>query len=184
MTKHEIPIEDSVKMAYSPYRREALRCLIIDIAVAAAVSVLFFLVGAQWFLLILLPLFFVWESLVNYIWALLSFSEVRGARFETASVELIRVKDEHSASGHFGSALKELYPKSLHVGRYRILCRDGQGRKIVLRCIMSEEKWQILRDGIDVTGTLPRSVTFGKRSHILLSFNDGDALAEALNHKL
>lgn len=174
--------EKKLLTAYEPYRREAKYCLIIDIVIALLVSLLLITTG----LLILLPcilLFALAGYLLNYRLAAMSRKEMKQELFATETVELVAIKEERSASGHWGSVIRELYPKDLHMGRYKLLCRTEDGQKLILRGIMSGQKWQMIHDGIDAKQLTRCTLTYGAKTHIVLDFGDGNKLCDELNHK-
>ena len=168
---------------YAPYRKEAFYCLIIDTVIAISLTLLLLLAGAGWFLLIILPLFAALTVLINYRTALRARREVREEAFETATLTLTDVREDRSASGYGGAILRELYPKSLHAGRCRIVCRDKGGEKILLFCVMSEEKRRLIREAIDRGHMEQVTLTYGARSHILVCFENSGSLMNTLNQK-
>ena len=174
---------DSIQNPYAPYQKEAFYCIFMDVIVAISLTLLLLLAGAGWFLLIILPLFAVCTFFINYRTVLQIRKEVKEEQFETATVEICQVKSTFSAAGYWGTILKEMLPKQLHAGRCTVLCRGENGQPLVLRCIMSESKQQLLRDGIDRRQAKEVSVTYGLRSHILLSYPDRGELWNAMNNK-
>ena len=173
-----------VQNAYAPYQKEAGYCLVIDIVVAVSIALLLLLARAGWFILLILPIFAVCTFFLNYLPILRIRRETHEERFATVTVEVLDVKEIRSAAGYWGTILKEIYPKALRVGRCKIFCRDERGQKIVLLCIMSEAKQQLLRDSIDRKQLTNCSVTYGQRSHILQTYNDRGEPADTLNQKL
>lgn len=168
---------------YAPYRKEAFYCLIIDIVIAVSLTLLLLLAGAGWFLLIILPLFAAITVPINYRTVLRARREVREDAFETATVEITDVKETRSAAGYGGAILRELYPKQLRAGRCRILCRDSGGQRLILSCVMSEEKRRLLREAVDRGQMKQVSLTYGVRTQILVRFDDGGGLMTTLNQK-
>ncbi len=169
---------------YAPYRKEAFYCLIIDIVVAVSIVLLLLLARAGWFILLILPLFAVCTFFINYLPILRVRKELRGELFETAMFEVLEIKELRSAAGYWGTVLKESYPKTLRVGKYKIVCRDEKGQRITLQCVMSEQKQQLLRDGIDRKQLTQCSVTYGKYSRIIQAYGGCGQLTDALNQKL
>ena len=169
---------------YEPYRKEALYCLIIDIVVAVSIVLLLLLARAGWFILLILPLFAVCTGFINYLPMLRIRKEMRAELFETAVAEILEIRETRSAAGYWGTVLRESYPKALHVGKYKILCRDTAGQRITLQCVMSEQKQQLLRDGIDRKQLTQCSVTYGKYSRIIQAYDGCGNLTDALNQKL
>lgn len=169
---------------YEPYRKEAFYCLIIDIVVAVSIVLLLLLARAGWFIVPILPLFALCTFCINYLPMLRVRKESRGEMYETVTAEILEIRETHTAAGYWGTVLKESYPKALHVGKYKIVCRDTNGQKLILQCVMSEQKQQLLRDGIDRKELSGCAITYGKLSHIIQSYDSCGKLADALNQKL
>ena len=170
--------------AYAPYRKEANTCLVIDSVIAVSIVLLLLLARAGWFILLILPLFALGTFILNYLPTLRLRREMKDELFETAAVEILEVRELHSAAGYWGTVLKEIYPKALRVSRYKLLCRDEKGEKLALQCVMSEQKQQLLRDGIDRKQLTHCTVSYGKNTRILQAFCDRGQLTDSLNQKL
>ena len=168
---------------YAPYRKEALYCLIIDIVIAVSLTLLLLLAGAGWFLLIILPLFAAGTVLINYRTILRARREIKEDAFVTGTVEILDVKELRSAAGYGGAILRELYPRSLRAGRCRIVCRAEDGEKLILSCVMSEEKRRLIREAIDRGQMKQISLTWGAHSRIPILFGESGSLANTLNQK-
>lgn len=167
----------------APYRKEAFTCLIIDIVVAISLTLLLLLARAGWFLPIILPLYALLTVLINYRTVLRARREAKEGAFETVTVEVTDVRAAHTASGYGGAILRELYPKALRAGRYRILCRTADGGHLTVECVMSEEKGRMLREAIDRGQMKQCTLTYGARSKILRSFEGAGGLMQSLNQK-
>ena len=183
MNQNELDIK-YIQSAYTPYRKEAFYCLIIDIVVAISIVLLLLLARAGWFILPILPLFALCTFCVNYLTILRIHREAGRGLFETATLEILSVKEIPSAAGYFGTILREIHPKAMKVGRCKLHCRDEGGNKLTLQCIMSEPRVQALREGID-GGQLTRChITYGRKSRILCTCAERGRWADALNQKI
>jgi len=174
----------NIQNAYTPYRKEALYCLIIDIVVAVSIVLLLLLARAGWFILLILPIFALCTFFLNYLPMLRVRTEARGELFKSETLEIVDIKESRSAVGYWGTVLKESYPKALRIGKYKIACRDAQGQKIMLQCVMSEQKRELLREGIDRKQLTACTVIYGKYSHIIQAYDGCGPLIDALNQKL
>ena len=174
----------TLQNTYEPYRKESRYCLIIDIVVAVSIALLLLLARAEWFILLILPVFAVYTFFLNYLPMLRIRKETRGELFETATLEILGIKETRSAAGYWGTVLKESYPKALRIEKYKIACRDEKGQKITLQCVMSEQKQEMLREGIDRKQLTACSVTYGKCSHIIQAYDGCGQLTDVLNQKL
>ena len=175
--------KDHGQDTYAPYRKEAFTCLIIDIVVAVSLTLLLLLARAGWFLPIILPLYVLLTVLVNHRTVLRARREAKEGAFETVTVEVTDVRATRTPAGWGGAILRELYPKALRAGRYRIFCRTADGASLVLVCIMSEEKGRMIREAIDRGQMKESTLTYGARSKILRGFEGNGGLTESLNRK-
>ena len=168
---------------YAPYRKEAFICIWIDSVIAISLILLLLLAGAGWCLLIVLPLFAALTVPINYRTILRARREAREDAFERMTVEITDVRPLRSAAGYGGAILREMYPKSLRAGRYRILCRRGDGTREVLFCVMSEEKGRLMREAIDRGEMKDVVVVFGVKSKILIGFEADGGVLQSLNRR-
>ncbi len=93
----------------------------------------------------------------------------------------MHITEDYSPSSHWGSVIPKLYPKQLNVSRNKLICTDEGGKTLRLRTAMSGKKWQLLFDSIE-SDPQPRANTFGKLTHIVISYDDKDDLCFQLNH--
>ena len=168
---------------YAPYRKEAFDCLFVDGVIAISIILLLLLAGAGWFLLIILPLFAALTVPINYLTVLRARKELSEGAFERETVEITNVSTMLSAAGYGGSILREIYPKKLRAGRYRMVCRRADGERLVLFCVMSEEKGRLMREAIDGGQMKDVVVTFGSKSKIFTGFETDGGILQSLNRR-
>ncbi len=173
-------------MAYEPFRREARYCFGLDLLISFVLAICFFLLhlfSSPLFCMII-PLYFLIEIIVNYRIGLLSRLESKRRLFVSTLVSITKIQDEYSPSGRWNSIIPKLYPPHLRVNRYRIIGRDSIGNMINLRCAISGEKWQLIHDNIGEGIGWDRLITYGKLTHIILSFDNKDDISFKLNRNL
>ena len=172
--------------AYSPYRKEATRCLAIDVLVSFLCGIILFIVGIQtnavWTFWVI-PIYFFIELFVNYKFAILSLIEEKNKCVVLAVVTIEKKEIEDSASGRWGSIIPRLYPKELHMQRYKITCTDESGKKILLRSVMSINNAKLFNKMLETTSMCKRTIIAGKYSHIILKYCDRDDFALILNRR-
>ena len=168
---------------YAPYRKEAFYCLFIDSVIAVSIILLLLLAGAGWFLLIVLPLFAALTIPINYLTVLRARREVREGGLERESVEITDIRPMRAAAGYGGAILREVYPKSLRAARYRMICRRADGSRMMLFCVMSEEKGRLMREAIDGGQMKDVTITFGSRSKIFAGFEAYGGVLQSLNRR-
>lgn len=171
--------------AYEPYRREALHCFWADAAVSAAMLLLIVathLYQASRIIWAVFPLLFLVEGFVNYRLSLCSFVERRRKLYRVDHLQIVNIREDRSASGHWGSIVPQLYSPKMYVDRYRIKCRDADGRTIQLRCVMSGKKHRILSERMGDKEKLSIAIRYGKLTHIIITYLDQDETAWKLNH--
>ena len=169
-------LDEIKKRAYAPYRREALYCVAIGIAIVSVGSVLFYLYDIHniipWFPIIFLCYLLI-EIFLNYRIAILSYVEQIFNLTAIDEFKLIKIYDAHSLSGKYGeSIINSLYSKKLNMGSYKIKAKGS--KKIKLRTAISGKKWQIISDNIYLCSADNVKVTYGKITHIIISFDKKD----------
>lgn len=194
--------------AYEPYRREALYCLRVDLLIVFCGAIIVTIAGMPriwpsfyW----IFPAYLLIELFLNYSLALIGTMEQRRELFIRRQVRIQKITREHSFSGRWGSVISKLYPPNLMVDRYKMICLDENGEKLTLRSAMSLKKYRLLIERIDpacrryhrgrrherpkpIDRTAPTelplwTVTIGKYSHIILSYDDKDELCDFLNYQ-
>ncbi len=165
-----------IKNSYIPYNREALYCFCIDTMILLLGSAGFICVNAHinapW-IFGFIPFCYTVECFLNYKVSLLSKIEYRYNKYTIIRLRIAKLKIELSWSGsrsdHFNaSALKKLYPKNMHVEKYRIICYDELGKKYRLRMVMSGKKWEKMLKLIERRGDTYVPITFGKLTKVVL----------------
>ncbi len=173
-------------MAYEPFLREARYCFVLDTLISFAVVICFFMLNlfSSPFFCMIIPAFFFIEVIVNYRIGLLALWERKKQLFVSTKVCIIEMREEYSPSGRWNSIIPKLYPPHLGVNRYRLIVKDSIGNMIILRCAMSGKKWQLIHDNIGDGIGWNRLVTYGKLTHIILSFDDKDDTSFKFNRNL
>lgn len=186
LTPHQVKI---LKRAYEPYRNEAKTALlwwIILWIIMAIGVVLSFLYGELYSMiatvLLAIYIYIYWRVFHRHLFY--PAIEIKFHQCACADLQIIAIKAENTYSSRgFGNIMPELYDKKLHVDRYKIICRNSSGRKIILRCVMSQKRKLLLLDAIKSSSPLPCSVTYGKFTHIIWHFdNKNDTWADTFNH--
>lgn len=174
----------AILRAYAPFRKEALISLAIDAAAMllyAGVMAACGALKADWRCWLVLPAYVVVACLVHYRIALLSVVEQRRGMTVSDTVVIHALKEDYSASGHWGSMLSELAPKKVRLARTAFVCTDGSGKRLRLRRVTVSRNLQLLGNAIHRDGSVSRRVTYGKMTHIILAWDDDDAMAVELN---
>ena len=181
--------EKMLKRVYEPYQNEAKTALFwwIIMWFIMAIGVAFSFLYAEWFWIvasILLAgyIYVYWRVFHRYLFY--PAIEIKFHQCVCADLQVIAVKPENTYSSRsFGNIMPELYDKKLQVDRYKIICRDSAGRKITLRCVMSQKRKLLLLDAIQSSSALSCSVTYGRFTHVIWRFdNDHDTWADRFNH--
>ena len=179
--------KNEVARAYSPFRKEALFCFIVDVVILLICSAVFVVIELQKYaiwLFLVFPLYFLAEVFINYRIAILSLIEDRHQCIVFRTVVIEHVQIESSASGHWGSVLPSLYPSQMRVQRYKIKCTDANGKKLSLRCAMSIRNAKLFDKMLESPSLRKRTVVTGKFSHIILKYCDKDDFAFVLSRRL
>ncbi len=171
--------------AYEPFKREAEFIFWADVGAMLIFAALLFLFGAHrnapW-LFLLIPLYFAVCALFKYRTALYSHFDNKKCRHITERLYLHRVVFDEKGSLHKGKVIKRLYPKRIALKRYTVICKKENGEEIILRTAISERKYKLLTDTIDSTPNFAITVSYGKKSRVILSYSDRDETSAALNN--
>ncbi len=174
-----------VKRCYEPYQRESEHCLFLALAAFAVVGLLLGAIGGFriWSGLIWLLLgFLIVELLTNGYLGLLSLFELRKKAFVADLLFLEKVEIASAWSSHWGeSIIPKLYPKRLRMQSCKIRCTAADGKSLVLRSAMSQQKLVKLERYIEAHHGDAQKVLFGKHSHIILEFQSDGYDAVDLN---
>lgn len=171
--------------AYEPFRKEALICLAMDAAAMllyAGVMAACGALQADFRCWLVLPAYAVVACLAHYRIALLSIVEQRRGMTVSDTVVIRALKEDYSASGHWGSILSELAPKKVRLARRAFVCIGSDGKSLRLRRVTVSRNLQLLGNTLFRDGSVPRRVTYGKLTRIILTWDDEDAMAVELNH--
>ncbi len=183
--------EELMIAAYEPFRRETWHCLRCDLLP------IFFIVAlviynperhpaAKWMIgAIIVGLLA--EISIRYSITILSRVEINGRLFETKPVVLEKIIEQGSSGEYnrkYSSIIYRVYPKEACYGRYIILCRTEDGKRIKLRCAVSGKNRQLITTQIWNGPGWKRTVTYGRLSRVILWYNDKDDLSYVLNHRL
>ena len=172
-----------INHAYSPYRKEAIFCFIIDcVIVVASMAFLICIDAIQLFYVF--PLYFVVEVLLNYRLAILCAIEERYRKFDLLEIKFTKSDLEDSASGHWGSIIPQLYPSELRVARYRIKCIDSNNKSLTLRCVMSLKNAELFDKMIECNTEQMQLVIVGKYSRIIVKYCTINDFTFVLNRRL
>jgi hypothetical protein len=177
------------KSKYSPFYREALYCLVSDVVALIVACIVFLLCTIQGVdpqLLLIVPVIFLICIFVNYRLAILAVIEKRFNLYTTFQINIEKVSDEYMLSSRwrYKSAFHCIYPKELHVGRYRLSCRKDDGKKVRLWCVLDGKQWEMLNRICHGKQPLEIKVTYGSLSHIVVSYDGKDSLSRYLNRMI
>ena len=165
------------KKAYAPYQKESLYCLPVDIS-CVALMIVFFIYDEKAFFCVTLAWELLWIFL-NHRITLLSFGESLFCHWESQELTLLKDKTEASFYARTSDSIYLLYPENLRVRKYKIICKNNQGKQIVLRSVMSASKAQLLADTMPMTCV----VLYGRFSHIVFRYQSKEEWAYKCNHK-
>ena len=175
--------------SYTPYFKESVYCLVIQVLVTGCLCAVFVGVGVVyqitvWPILIgILIVAWVVELLLNQRLSMVALWELKKLKWNTAAVTILEISEEASWSGHiWESVISKLYPSNQRVGRYKLICQTKTGKKLVLRCIMSGKKWQIIQDRIFDKQSTECSIHYGTHTRIVMLYCSQEDWTDKLNH--
>lgn len=181
--------EKKARDAYRPYFKESMDTLIRSVLIILCIltfSVAFSLVYENYFYLFAtfaVFLYVICDCVLNYRLVILALIERKKNEWICEEIEVVRIKDEWVWSGYlWKSRLSKLYPKEMHVGRYKLECKNKEGKKINLRSVMSGKKYQILNDRIFYSRSTKCLVSFGRYTKIIMHYESNEKWTDQLNH--
>ena len=176
------------KNAYAPYIKESLYCVEIFALVAGLILIIFaafsVATGINVYIVpvIILSVYAVLDCILNHWLSILSAFE-RKCDWLECKLTIKAIKTEASWSGHmWESAIKKLYPKAWRVDRYKLICEDVDGKKIVLRSVMRGKKYQIIQDRVFNSLPTECSIMYGRYTKIVMYYKGKDIWTDKLNH--
>ena len=176
-------INKHISKALEPYKKESLYNLPIDL-IAFPIIIIITLILFPIVLIEEIPLIIL-VLLANYRITILGMIEQKKDNYIQDRITMIKIKDEYTNSSKYvSSVIPKLYPENKHYGRYKIICRTKDGKRLKLRSAVSGNNWKILYDNINKEGGWERTVTYGKYSKIIVSYDDKDDEAHVLTHRL
>ena len=176
------------KQMYSPYHKEAMHCFISYILVSLALVVIFLAFSASLSfdyvgtVLPIIVLYTVLETVLNFRLSLLALFEEKSLKFKKEALSIERISGDHSFSGHYGSIIPKLYDRKLRVDRYKLICRNEQGKKVALRTVMSGKKYQLLQDRLFNSCDCGCDIIYGKYTKIVLFYGSKELWTDKMNH--
>lgn len=109
--------------------------------------------------------------------------EKRKCDWEKQNLVIDKIISEDTWTARLGeSVIYKLYPKELHVYRYKLICYNQSGDKVVLRAVMSAKKYWIIQDRIFNSMSTDCIIYYGKLTRIVMMFKNQELWTDKLNH--
>ena len=180
------------KRAYAPYRKETLYCLAIDIALSMGILFLGLFMGtvyeSDWFIffyVFVVFAYFVFGCLSRYKISLISIYENKKCQWEKKTLTVEKIKIAPWGPGHHGeNIVHKFYDKKLSVNKYKLICKDEKGKKIVLRTISGAKRIGIISQRIYEGLSTECTVYYGKYTRIAMYYKSDDGWTNPLNYTL
>ncbi len=178
-------IDKFLKRNTSPYIKEMLYVIFIDVFIVALICAVF-LVGTLDSgqsvvqpLIIIVSVYIFVELVFNYSLGLLSLIDRSKGDYIEKKGMIVDYAVESSWSGWLmTSIITKMYPKELAVNRYRMQYKDIDGNIDFVRVVMSREKGSKVYQNILKKNNFNIHIMYCKRSKILLCFELGDVQNE------
>jgi hypothetical protein len=177
------------KKAYEPYFREAGHCFANFILISILVAIVFLsityatgdnVISAALFIV---AFYLVLDAIFNYRLSFLAMYEKRKCDWEKQNLVIDKIISEDTWTARLGeSVIYKLYPKELHVYRYKLICYNQSGDKVVLRAVMSAKKYRIIQDRIFNSMSTDCIIYYGKLTRIVMMFKNQELWTDKLNH--
>ena len=182
--------EEFERKAYSPYRKESQHCFSLFVFISLIFCILSCVLSAifnrnlMFLFIFALLIYSLLECILNFRIAILIFFEKRMCEWNNNEIIITKITKEHSASGPWleGSALPKLYSADQHVNRYKMICINKKGEKIVLRTVLSIKKYRFIQERIFAELPMECIVHYGKYSKIIMFYQSKEDWCDKLNH--
>ena len=176
--------------AYSPYRKEAQHCFTLFVFSSLLICILSCVLSAifnrnlMFLFIFALLINSLLECILNFRIAIRIFFEKRMCEWNTSEIIITKVEREYSASGPWleGSVLPKLYSADQHVDRYKLICMNRKGKKLVLRTVLSLKKYRFIQERIFAELPMECVVHYGKYSKIVMFYQSKEDWCDKLNH--
>lgn len=184
-----------IERCYKPYLDESLYAFIRDIAISFA-CVLFLIIimflenrfekELIVTLSLIMILLFMFILLTTLGIPILSAIERKYCGCKESKLRIERVELEYCFfTGIKGrSCISKLYPETMGIDRFKIICRDENNKKVKLRSIMSKKKDGMILDYIEAHKEENLLLTYGKLTKIVLYYKDSKGNALDWNYRL
>lgn len=164
--------ESFFKRAYEPYSNLALHCFCKDIVISIVFIAVFLIIEAYFVMplvFLCIALFLAAECLFCYKVAILGFVERVLKKVETQKLTPIKMKTEYDVSARFGnSIMPKLYPEKMGVNCYKIVCKNDEGQRCIIRFAGSSKKRRLIYELIQKNSDV--YITYGKFSRVAFYF--------------
>lgn len=183
-------LEKNALKAYQPYYEESSYCIWIYVVVSFVLVAVFLafghyahdskimVIGAC-----IIGIYAICEFFANHRLAVAALIESKKKNWKKQKLTIRKIKTEASWSGHlWESVIPKLYPKGQSVSRYKIICMDENGQKVVLRIVMGGKKYQIIQDRVFQSLDTRCTIYYGAKSKIIIFFESNDVWTDRINH--
>ena len=175
-------------ISYRPYRKEALHCLGIFICILLTLSIPIALLAYTWdsrilaWFILLTVGYIVVDCILIYRLSLISVYENKKCDWSIQKLTITKISQEFSWAFHWSAdGISRLYPKELHFDKYKVVCKNEMGSRVVLRTAISGKKYQIIQnrlfENLDTTCT----IYYGKHSKIIMLYKSNKTWTDQLN---
>lgn len=184
-----------IDRCYKPYRDEALYAFIRDVAVFLA-CILFLVViiftqgrvekNLITFLSVFAIFLFVFLFLSSFSIHILSVIERKRYKAKEIKLKIECIELEYCFfTGIKGrSSISKLYPETMEVDRFKIICRDENNKKVALRSVMSRKKHWMILAYLETHQDEYLYITCGELTKIVLYYKDGKGNSLEWNYRL
>lgn len=184
-----------VERCYKPYLDESLYAFIRDGAmffICVLFLIIIMLVENRFekelivTLSLMMILLFVFLFLITLWIPVLSAIERKYCGYKEIELRIERIELEYCFfTGIKGrSCIRKLYPETMGIDRFIIICRDENNKKVKLRSIMTQKKDRMILDYIEAHKEENLSLTYGNLTKIVLYYKDSKGNALDWNYVL
>ena len=176
--------------AYEPFLLEARYNLITTMAVSFVIIIMFVVfsitkkIDVSTIIFRILVFYFCLELILVYRVSIFVLFERKKCVWneEKVVIEDIVAYRSLGDSKNGESVISKIYPKRQRFDRYKIVCQKEDGKRLVLRSVMSKKKQRIFCEALFDNKKLECVINYGKFTKIVMRYKGEDPLFDKLNY--
>ena len=175
--KKELKLNGTQKEIIKAYYYDSLFTFVLDVIVLLVLLTVYILgsdvKGMSIFIVVVAIIYILFSILLQHRNNILLFIDNRKGDVETIKVKVLKSKEELAWNGHlWHSPVSHFFPKSMNVGKRKILVELSDGKRMYIRTLMSAKRSKLFWESILNEENTEFQVKFFKRSKVLIEITE------------